>query len=224
MARCGCASDRCSCTIVGGNQTSVSGTGTAANPYVVEVTPSNVVGPASDGRFAGEIIAYGGSTSPNGWLLCNGAVYNRTTYAALFATIGTTYGAGDGSTTFAVPNLTGRFPLGTSGTHARGATAGAETVSLTNAHIPSHTHTAGIQSSDHQHSFLAELGTNTATGGTFDRITDINNLTGGTGTDLHPVTTTQNNDHTHAISATPASTTAVPIMPPSLAVQYLIKF
>lgn len=53
---------------------------------------------------------------PDGWLLCNGANVSRTTYAALFAAIGTRFGAGDGSTTFTLPNLDGRFLQGTTDT------------------------------------------------------------------------------------------------------------
>ena len=66
----------------------------------------------------GAVIAFAGSTSPAGWLLCDGSAVSRTTYAALFAVIGTTYGSGDGSTTFNLPNLTDKFIQGnsTSGT------------------------------------------------------------------------------------------------------------
>ena len=52
----------------------------------------------------GTILPYGGSAAPTGFLLCNGAAVSRTTYADLFAVIGTTYGSGDGSTTFNLPN------------------------------------------------------------------------------------------------------------------------
>lgn len=58
----------------------------------------------------GTILPYGGSTAPSGFLLCNGGAVSRTTYASLFAVIGTTYGAGDGSTTFNLPN--GKMPIG----------------------------------------------------------------------------------------------------------------
>jgi microcystin-dependent protein len=61
----------------------------------------------------GLISPYGGSSAPSGWLLCDGSLTNRTTYNELFAIIGTTYGAGDGSTTFNVPDLRSRMPLGT---------------------------------------------------------------------------------------------------------------
>ena len=55
----------------------------------------------------GTIIAYGSATAPNGYLKCNGAAISRTTYSGLFSVTGTTYGAGDGSTTFNIPNFTG---------------------------------------------------------------------------------------------------------------------
>lgn len=60
----------------------------------------------------GTIIMWAGSKTPSGWLLCDGSVVSRTAYGALFKAIGTTYGSGNGSTTFGIPNLKGRFPLG----------------------------------------------------------------------------------------------------------------
>ncbi|MBK8359348.1 MAG: tail fiber protein [Comamonadaceae bacterium] len=65
--------------------------------------------PLVSGVPAGAVMDFAMATAPTGWLICDGALVNRTTYAALFAAIGTTFGAGDGSTTFAVPNLAGRF-------------------------------------------------------------------------------------------------------------------
>ncbi len=71
----------------------------------------------------GTISAYGGSSAPTGWLLCDGTAVSRTTYSALFAIVGTTFGAGNGTTTFNLPDLRQRFPMGkaVSGT---GATLG----------------------------------------------------------------------------------------------------
>ena len=62
----------------------------------------------------GTIQAYGGASSaiPQGWLYCNGAAVSRTTYAELFAVIGTSFGTGDGSTTFNIPDLRGEFLRG----------------------------------------------------------------------------------------------------------------
>lgn len=60
----------------------------------------------------GTMMAYGGKSVPDGWLLCNGATVSRTTYAKLFAAIGTAWGAGDGSTTFKLPDADGRVMQG----------------------------------------------------------------------------------------------------------------
>ena len=56
-------------------------------------------------EVTGIVKAYAGTTAPNGWLFCDGSAVNRTTYAALFAIIGTTYGSGNGTTTFNLPNV-----------------------------------------------------------------------------------------------------------------------
>lgn len=72
---------------------------------------------------AGMISPYGGSSAPTGWLLCDGSAVSRSTYAGLFAVLSTTYGAGDASTTFNLPDLRGRVPLG-AGTGTGGGSAG----------------------------------------------------------------------------------------------------
>jgi microcystin-dependent protein len=59
--------------------------------------------------LVGQVSFFGMTTAPAGWLKCNGALVSRATYASLFTAIGTTYGAGDGSTTFALPDLRGEF-------------------------------------------------------------------------------------------------------------------
>ena len=64
------------------------------------------------GVITGSIQMYAGSTAPSGWLICDGSAVSRDDYANLFSVIGTTYGAGDGSTTFNIPNLKGRVPVG----------------------------------------------------------------------------------------------------------------
>jgi microcystin-dependent protein len=106
----------------------------------------------------GVVVPFAGSTSPAGWFLCFGQAISRTTYAGLFATIGTTYGSGDGSTTFTLPDLRGRVVAGEDdmgGTAASrltsggsgitgttlGATGGTETHTLTTAQLASHNHT-----------------------------------------------------------------------------------
>jgi microcystin-dependent protein len=95
--------------------------------------------PATVGApLIGEIRAYSGASmsAPNaaGWYLCDGSAKSRTAFVSLFSVVGTTFGAGDGSTTFNLPDLRGKFPMGVSGSHALGTTGGAETVDLTHAH------------------------------------------------------------------------------------------
>ena len=88
----------------------------------------------------GLIEPFAGSTVPTGYLLCDGSAVSRTTYATLYAVIGDTFGAGDGSTTFNLPDLGGRVPLGVSQSHALGTTGGSETVTLTESELPAHVH------------------------------------------------------------------------------------
>jgi hypothetical protein len=75
------------------------------------------ISPALSFHPVGMISPFAGAAAPNGWLMCDGAAVSRTTYATLFALISTTYGTGDGSTTFNVPDLRGRVAVG-KGTHA----------------------------------------------------------------------------------------------------------
>lgn len=124
----------------------------------------------------GSVLPFAGSSAPAGWLLCFGQAVSRDTYSGLFAVVSTTYGSGDGSTTFNVPDLRGRVAVGkdnmggsaanrmTSGGSGvdgstLGASGGAQTVTLTSSEMPSHTHTQDA----HTH-FVAktETGTNIA--------------------------------------------------------------
>jgi microcystin-dependent protein len=90
--------------------------------------------------LAGSIYMFAGSTAPQGFLLCDGSAVSRTTYATLFDTIGTTYGAGDGSTTFNLPDMSGRVPVGVSQSYALASTGGEEGHVLLSSEIPTHSH------------------------------------------------------------------------------------
>lgn len=87
-----------------------------------------------------QLFAHESGLDTEVWLKCDGSIVSRTTYAALFTKIGTAFGAGDGSTTFALPDFSNRMPLGTSGTRSLAATGGAETHTLTTPEIPVHQH------------------------------------------------------------------------------------
>jgi microcystin-dependent protein len=142
----------------------------------------------------GDIKTWSTGTLPTGYLWCNGALVSRTTYAALFAAIGTNYGAGDGSTTFALPDLCGRMPLGLDNMGGispkgrvtvasgfllgLGIAAGLETITLDATQIPAHTHTGTTQNANtpHTHTGTTNAGgvdhthaqaTPTTTNGTF---------------------------------------------------------
>ncbi|MEI7606653.1 MAG: tail fiber protein [Rhodospirillaceae bacterium] len=96
--------------------------------------------------FLGEIRLFAGNYAPEGWVLADGRELGVQQYPALYALIGTTYG-GNGSTTFKVPDLCSRLPLGigkslsnSAHTYALGEKGGAETVTLAEANLPAHTH------------------------------------------------------------------------------------
>jgi microcystin-dependent protein len=109
--------------------------------------------PASTPGFtmpSGVILPFAGGSAPTGFLFCQGQAVSRTTYANLFTAIGTSYGAGDGSTTFNLPDLQGRLPVG-KGTNADVATlGGSDGVSLAN-RTPKHNHSNGLSLPNHGH-------------------------------------------------------------------------
>lgn len=153
---------------------------------------------------AGIIQMYGGSTAPDGYLLCDGSAVSRTVYQSLFEAIGTTYGAGDGSTTFNLPDLQGRVPIGAGesdadghSNHALGDADGKEAYKLTAAQsgMRGHTHnysdynttysfaTGYRTTTDHSHSALISA---TAGGGATTRTSgDVNTISGADATDYH---------------------------------------
>lgn len=139
MPRCDC-SGTCTCTIIAGAGIKVSGGGTPSSPIVIEA--ENPGGGSGSGVPSGVISAFGGTSPPAGWLFCNGAPVSRGSYSNLFAAIGTTWGAGDGASTFNLPDLSGRFLRAAGGPDAvtLGGVGGASTVTLLPANLPPHTH------------------------------------------------------------------------------------
>lgn len=120
-----------------------------------------------------QVCFFAKNTAPAGFLACNGALVSRTTYSALFAEIGTTYGAGDGSTTFALPDLRGEFIRGWDS--GRGVDTGRAFATAQSGQNLSHSHSASTNTTgSHQHAMT--WGANIA-GGSYVAVS--NSLYGG---------------------------------------------
>ncbi len=104
------------------------------------VTPDTLQSVVSQLALVGEVRLWTQAAAPSDWLLCDGSAVNRTTYADLFAVVGTTFGVGDGSTTFNLPDFRGSIAIGVDATYALAATGGAATHALSTAELASHTH------------------------------------------------------------------------------------
>jgi microcystin-dependent protein len=160
------------------------------------------------GTPIGTILAYAGSTPPPGWMAADGSAISRTTYAKLLAVTGLGYGVGDGSTTFNLPDLGARFPMGAKGlAPLQTSTGGAATVALSTANLPAHDHSSA---GNHAHGL-------TNIGGVF--------VTTGGGTAALASTaatwvTDAGGTHTHS---SVGSGTAHENLPPYLAILYIIR-
>lgn len=190
--------------------TSFDNTGTGLSATNVQDAIEEVTTPP------GAIMDYAGTSAPTGWLLCYGQTVSRTTYARLFTAIGTTFGAGDGSTTFGLPDCRGRVSAGKDdmgGSSANrltnqsgglngdnlGATGGAETVTLTSTEMPSHTHSGSSLSTNSTGAHTHTFGT---TGGSSYRALE----TTATFNNGATWTTSSSGSHSHTISGNTGST------------------
>jgi microcystin-dependent protein len=186
---------------------------------------------------AGSIQMWATSSAPSGYVLCNGTAISRTLYSTLFAVIGTTFGVGDGSTTFNVPNYTNRMPYGA----AVGSTGGSTTIATNN--LPSHTHTfsgsvtttgsgttsgaqANIVDPGHLHP-TGSSGANSPNGADLSAVGY--GLLNGTGT---AVTNIYDAGHAHAFSVTSSGSfsgttggtgSGTAFLPPYLGINFIIK-
>jgi microcystin-dependent protein len=155
----------------------------------------------------GTIWPYAGPVIPVGWLLCNGVAVSRATYARLFVAIGDYWGAGNGTTTFNLPDLVGRVPLGASAGHPLAQRSGSELGPAHTHGLAGHTHA----STAHAHSLNGHTHTtnlaheHTASAG--GPLGTVHRVVVGTGTDPnHP-----NDAHTHAVTVIGVGTTATPV-------------
>ena len=168
-------------------------------------------------------MQYAGTTVPTGWLLCDGSVISRTTYAFLYNAIGTTYGQGDGSTTFALPNLADKFVLGKGTTHTTlAATGGEATHILTTTEMPRHNHNASSDTQGaHSHTLTWQ--------GTTDRDPNYDTFVAGTaaGESAHTTAASISTEgaHSHNITVNNAGGNAAHNnMPPYIVMNYIIKY
>lgn len=209
------------------NKVYVNSNGTTAN--WVEVVDLDNTGGVSDAAApflapVGVLMPYAGASAPSGWLLCDGSAVSRTTYSGLWdvlrnGTSSSPYGNGDGSTTFNVPDMRGRAPVGAgTGTglsaRSRGDSFGTETHALSIAELASHTHTGTTGAgSAHNHT----INTATTTGAS----SGAQRQTNSTST----LTTSSESAHTHTFTSdSTGSGTAHNNMQPSLVANYIIKF
>lgn len=211
---------------------SASGAWLLLNP-TIDLTPFATIAAVDVSAPVGMVVDYAGATAPTNWLFLYGQAVSRTTYAALFAILGTTYGAGDGSTTFNLPDARGRVIAGkddmggpaasrltgqsggVTGT-TLGGSGGVETHTLTTAQLASHAHTASSGAAGaHSHtvSTFASWGGNSA---------DHASNTGGSGNIDIPTSSVGN--HTHTVTVDPAgSGTAHNNVQPTLILNKIIK-
>jgi microcystin-dependent protein len=202
-------------------------TGDFTVPGNLTVTGSSTIAPI------GSILMWSTGSAPTGYLLCTGTAISRSTYAALFAVIGTTFGVGDNSTTFNLPNYTNRMPYGAT----VGTTGGSTTISTSN--LPSHNHTfsgntGGMNSNQaHTHSVndpghihggvpLQLADSDRGGGSSVFSIDDIFFTSSAvTGISLNAA----NIDHLHAYNGTTSATgSGAAFLPPYLGISFIIKF
>ena len=175
----------------------------------------------------GFIMPYAGATAPTGWLIADGSALSRITYADLYNVIGTTYGVGNGSTTFNIPDLRTKVPAGksASGTFSTlGASGGNETKALGIGDMPAHTHTFSGTTSyvgNHQHTQTAGQG-----GGGFIANTAQGGIASPSGQVTSSVTTAAGgHDHTYSgTTSSQGSGTAFSLVQPFLTVNYCVKY
>ena len=98
----------------------------------------------NNGAPIGTVMMFAGNTAPSGFKICDGSAISRSTYSSLFNIIGTSFGSGDGSTTFNLPNLKGKIPVGLNSEDTDfeilGKTGGEKEHTLTTDELPAHTH------------------------------------------------------------------------------------
>jgi len=167
----------------------------------------------ANGVPTGGLVMWPTGTAPSGFLLCTGTAVSRTTYASLFAIVGTTFGVGDGSTTFNLPNYTNRMPYGTT-VGATGGTADAVVVShnhsFTGSALGSHDHTMLFHQSSKSGNATPYMLSNPSLGENFQGDLTLTTSSSSAGTPSGTIST-------EGVSGTNAN------LPPYLGINFIIK-
>lgn len=163
----------------------------------------------------GSVMMFAMVNAPTGYLVCDGSAINRTTYAALFAAIGTTYGAGNGTTTFNLPDMRAMFPRGLDG--GRGRDPGRAMGSSQDPANMAHTHTITVASGG-SHNHTLTIPRDLVSGTPQDDAVLGDQIEQGTST----LTTSTGGAHSHTASA--SSSGATEARPYNVALQFCIKF
>lgn len=190
---------------------SAGGTG-ASNPSQARENLGAIQTSDVDAMFVGVVVPFPVTVPPSGWLFCHGQAVSRVTYARLFALLGLTWGAGDGSTTFNLPDLRGMFVRGWD--NGRGVDTGRVFASQQSDDLGPHSH-SGVTSSAGSHQHNAAVETNFTAG---------NDLASGAGygQGTGSVQTTLNGAHTHTLIVNPSGGDET--RPRNVAMNFCIKF
>ncbi|MBI5219740.1 MAG: tail fiber protein [Bacteroidia bacterium] len=160
-------------------------------------------------------MPFAGTTAPTGYLLCDGSAVSRTTYAALFAAMGTAYGSGDGSTTYNLPDLRGRFLRGVDGTAGSDPDKTSRTASGTGGNTGNNVGSLqGNSIASHSHALLINLNAGSAYG------SSVTYLAGGTQNSEPFWYTFSNSSNTVSIQSSGGNETR----PINVYVNYIIKY
>ena len=168
-------------------------------------------GEIANGVPAGSVFTFASTTVPSGYLECNGAAVSRSTYATLFATISTTFGVGDGSSTFNLPDLRGQFVRGWANNATGTGDDGRSFASSQSDQNKTHGHTASVTDPGHRH----------VTKGHGTQDDGGSNLTGSTS---GGTSSTSMNDANTGISVSVASDGGAEVRVKNIALMYVIKF
>jgi microcystin-dependent protein len=214
-------------SITGGSVSNVTAslTGTPTAPTPTAGDSSTKIATTAfvqqNGTPTGSLLMWSTTLAPSGYLLCNGLAVSRSTYASLYAVIGTTFGSGDGSTTFNLPDYRNRMPIGAGSAYSAGATGGSA-----DAIVVSHTHTATSAVTDpgHNHKPSTEGTTSGYSTGKppLPYLVSRSGLDGGPYTDINTTTSVTNVSVATTVGSTGSSGTNANL-PPYLGIYFIIK-